>query len=135
MYTLVTIFFASLLGIIIMIGRKLALVGDGANLDKDYTHPFVSDLQRLKHFAVDGLHKYGHLSVVLILRFYVKFSNFLKLQYEEIKIKLADLNKKNGKNGDPVEKVEVSKFLKLVSEYKNKIREIKHKIHEEENNS
>ena len=37
---------------------------------------------------------------------------------------------KNNING---EKKEISKFLKIIGDYKNKIREIKHRIKKEEN--
>ena len=51
-----------------------------------------------------------------------------------MKNKIKKVNKKNQANGKAGEKVEVSKFLKMMSDYKQKIREIRHKIKEEENN-
>jgi RAB protein geranylgeranyltransferase component A len=59
----------------------------------------------------------------------------LKRNYKAIKTKLVNrINKsKNNIAGELPEKREVSKFLKMVSEYKHKIKKIKHQILEEEN--
>ncbi|OGI57249.1 hypothetical protein A3B85_00205 [Candidatus Nomurabacteria bacterium RIFCSPHIGHO2_02_FULL_37_13] len=135
MYFLFILFFVSLISIAIMIGRKLASARNGEITEQKHSHPFVPNLQKIKHLVFENTKKYGHLSVVAILRFYIRFSNFLKYKYEEIKIKIKNANTKNHANGDLSEKVEVSKFLKIISDYKNKIKEIKHKIREEENNS
>ena len=49
----------------------------------------------------------------------------------QIKIRVKNIAKKRN-GGHWPEKNEVSKFLKMISEYKRKIREIKHQIKEEE---
>jgi len=134
MYILLILFFVSLIGIIIMIGRKLAVIADGQIVEKDYDHPFVPHLRKVKHLTFTNIKKYGHLSLVEILRFHFRSSNVLKNKYEEVKTKIKNVNKKNQANGKAGEKVEVSKFLKMMSDYKQKIREIRHKIKEEENN-
>ncbi|OGI63357.1 hypothetical protein A2818_01445 [Candidatus Nomurabacteria bacterium RIFCSPHIGHO2_01_FULL_40_12] len=124
-------FFISLIGIVIMIGRKLALVQNGKIIEKEYIHPFVPDFQKMKYVILESLEKYGHLSLVAILRSYIKITNFVKYQYEEIKIKIQNRRKEKILNG---EIKETSKFLKMISDYKHKIRKIKHSIHEEEKN-
>jgi hypothetical protein len=56
----------------------------------------------------------------------------LNKKYQEIKIKLKERQeRKLSKNGN--KKAEPNKFLKTISEYKRKIRRIKHQIKEEEN--
>ena len=95
----------------------------------------IPHLEKVKDLAVKNIKKYGHLSLVVTLRLYIRSTNFFKNKYEEIKIKIKNINTKNHANGDSSEKIEVSKFLKIISDYKRKIREMKHKIHEEEKNS
>lgn len=93
----------------------------------------IPHLEKIKDLTIQNIKKYGHLSVVATLRFYIRGTKVLKNRYEEIKIKIKDIHdKKNNING---ERKEISKFLKIISDYKHKIREIKHKIHEEEKNS
>jgi len=132
MYISLIIFFISLTSIIIMIGRKLASLPNGEITEGEYAHPFVPDFQKIRHLTAENIKKYGRLSVVMILRLQVKSANFLKYKYEEIKAKISKLNRKKNENGEVKESVEVSKFLKMVSDYKGKIREIKNKITEEE---
>jgi hypothetical protein len=48
-----------------------------------------------------------------------------------LKIKVKEILTKRSKN--KVEKTEPNKFLKMISEYKHKIKKIKHQIKEEEN--
>ncbi|KKR01428.1 MAG: hypothetical protein UT98_C0003G0046 [Candidatus Nomurabacteria bacterium GW2011_GWF2_40_31] len=120
----------SLIGIVIMIGRKLEVVENGQMPDNGYKHPFVGDMQNIKEIITVNTKKYGHLTVVTILRFYIRGTNLLKNSYEKIKIKIDNIGKDKHADG---EKKEISKFLKIIGDYKHKIREIKHKIKEEEN--
>jgi hypothetical protein len=54
----------------------------------------------------------------------------LKEKWSELKKRIIQISETRNKNG---EIAQTSKFLKVMAEYKNKIREIKHKIQEEEN--
>ena len=138
MYLPLILFFISLVGIVFLIGRKLRIVrnsGIGEVVDQDYAHPFVPDLLKLKNISIINIKKYGHLSLVTILRFHVKSNNFFKNEYSKMKERIKNMTVKKDQNGNKVERAQVSKFLKVVSEYKHKLREIKHKIHEEENGS
>ena|SRR3989344_8829845 len=136
MYILLILFFISLLGIVFMIGRKLVLIQNRQSLneipaeeDRQFEiHPYIKEV---KYITIKNIKKYGHISLVETLRFYIRSSNFLKNKYEEIKIK--NIQYRNRLASDLPEK-QVSKFLKMISDYKHKIREIKHKIHEEERN-
>ena|SRR3989344_5088642 len=134
MYILLILFFMSLLGIIIMIGRKLVLLQNGQTMSQEKVLFEVPYIKEIKYIIIKNIRKYGHISLVTTLRFYIRSSNLLKNKYEKIKIKIKNVTR-NGLYNDSLEKVEVSKFLKMISDYKHKIREIKHKIHEEEKNS
>ncbi len=131
MFTLLILFLVSSLGITLMIGRKWRLASQGHITFRDSLHPFVPDIQKVKFLAVEGTKKSVHFTVVNILRLHVKSSNAIKNKYTAIK---ARINDKMNEDDGTGEKVGVSKYLKMISDYKQKIREIKHKIHEEENN-
>ena len=132
MYPLLILFSASLLGIIAMIGRKFVLLKNGqASLKEEEILSESPFLKEWRHFTVKNVKKYGQASLVIILRFYIRSTNSLKNKYEKIKIRVKNIAKKRN-DGHLPEKIEVSKFLKIISEYKRKIREIKHQIKEEE---
>ncbi|OGI66301.1 hypothetical protein A3A95_01790 [Candidatus Nomurabacteria bacterium RIFCSPLOWO2_01_FULL_39_18] len=118
-----------------MVGRKLTLVRSGQIVEVYHSHPFILDFDKVKYRSFKHGKRILYLILFITIRFYVRSSNFLRNKYNEMKIKLKTLNKKGGANGNLGEKVEVSKFLRIVSEYKHKIKEIKHKVHEEEKNS
>jgi hypothetical protein len=133
MNALLILFFSSLLGIAIMLGRKIVFAPHGEMFEEDYEHPFVPDIEKIKALTLHHTKRYGHKGLVTTLRLYLKSRHLLKNTYEVSKEKIKNLNTKNGTNGEVVEKVEVSKFLKAMSAYKNRIRAIKRKIKEEEN--
>ena len=85
-----------------------------------------------KQLTVKNVKKHGYTGLVATIRFYVRSSNFLKNKYQETRIKIKNIRAKNTNSGT-TEKKEVNKFLKMISEYKNKIKKIKHRIKEEEN--
>src|ERR1035437_9542648 len=129
MYFLLTLFFVSLFGIILMIGRKLVLLQNGVVFQKE-TILKTPSLEEWKHLTITSVKKHGYTGLVATIRFYIRSTNFLKNKYQEIKTKVKNIN---GKKLREEEKREVSGFLKMISEYKQKIREIKHKIKKEEN--
>ena len=119
-----------------MIGRKLLMLQNGQASYRDNAETFLKAqyFEELKHSAIKTIKKHRYTGLVTIVRIYVKSSNFIKDKYEQVKIKIKNIyHKKIGRETEIKEKQEVPKFLKIVSEYKNKIREIKHKIKEEEN--
>jgi|SRR3989338_9422145 len=130
MYILLILFFTSLTSIIFMIGRKLFLLQDGQTVSNTDVPFEIPHLEKVKHFTLKNIKKYEHIILVEILRFYVRFANLLKNKYQELKIKIRNKIIKNDINND---KQEISKFLKIIGDYKNRIREIKHKIKKEEN--
>lgn len=132
MYILLTLFFISLVGIIVMIGRKLLMFQNGQILDRGEIIFKIPHFEELKYLITKNIKKHGYKGLVVTIRFYFRSANLLKNKYQEVKIKVKDMRVKNSKNNGEQQK-EVSKFLKIISEYKHKIREIKHKIKEEEN--
>lgn len=130
MYILLTLFFISLAGIIIMIGRKLLIIQNGQTLSKENFLLKTSYLKEVKHLTVKNIKGYGYKGLVVIIRSYIRTVKVLKNKYQEIKEKTKKISKKN----IVAQKKEVNKFLGIISEYKQKIREIKHRIKEEEEN-
>jgi len=132
MYFLLILFFGSLAGITFMIGRKYMVMQEGGvvhheNLFKD------SYLEDLKRTLIKNSKRYSYVGLVVIVRFYVHSANFLKKKYEEAKIKIKEVYQRKVKKDVVVEKREVSGFLKMISDYKHKIRKIRRQIKEEEN--
>ncbi len=132
MYLLLILFFASLLAIIVMIGRKLlSLEHEEAITEEEFLFE-VPHLDTVSRLALKNMKKYGHLGLIATIRLYFRSTNILKSKLEVAKEKIKEVTEKKDPNG---EKPKISKFLKTVTDYKHKIREIKHKIKEEENSS
>lgn len=130
MYLLLILFFGSLLVISFMIGRKVWMLQSGHIFHKD--EAFLKNyLEELKHLAAKNIKKYGYAGLVTAIRLHIRSKKMASNKYQEIKIKINSMRSKKAKAGAE-EKQEISKFLKIISEYKHKIREIKHKINEEE---
>lgn len=130
MYILLILFFTSLISIIIMIGRKYAILEHEQVLNHEEVLFELPYLKEIKYVTAKSVKKHGYAGLVGIMRIYLRSTNFLKEKYKEIKIKIENRRKINQING---EKKEISKFLKVIADYKHKIREIKHKIKKEEN--
>lgn len=117
-----------------MIGRKLISIKNGHS-EVQMEVPFeIPYLKETKDLIVENIKKYEHLSLIVVVKSYLQLTNFLKNKYGEVKNKIQNRNKKNIANNITSEKAEVSRFLKIISDYKHKIKEIKHKIKEEEKN-
>jgi len=131
MYFLLILFFGSLAGITFMIGRKLIMLSNGQASHNSETFFQTEHLEKLKHLTIKNVKKHGYTGLVVTIRFYIRSMNLLKNKYQEAKDKIKNIHAKNlNHDGN---KREVNKFLKMMSEYKHKIREIKTRIHEEEN--
>jgi len=119
-----------------MIGKKLILL---KNKKIEYTERIlfkIPNLDEIKNITAKNSKRYGYIILVKIIRFYIRTSILLKYIYAITKKKIKNIyykyfpykiKEKNKKN-------EVSKFLKMISDYKHKIKNIKDKIVEEENN-
>ena len=133
MYLPLILFFLSLVGIIAMIWFKLALVRNDQVVKIQHPHPFVSDLEKIKHSTFKNTKKFGYVALFVTFRFFIKSSNFIKTKSRMLAKELKDklVKNKNG-IGETMEKKEVSKYLKVISDYRQKIRKMKHRIKEEE---
>ena len=131
MYFLLILFFGSLLSITFMVGKKLILLRSGTVIPREEIISKDQYLEELKYVTIKNIKKYSYLGLVASIRFYFHFANLLKKKYQETKIKIKEMR---GKRLNVVnnEKREASKFLKMISEYKHKIRNIKRQIKEEE---
>ena len=131
-YFILTTFFISLLSIIFMIWRKLVLLKNGQYEIPTETSFEVPYLKEARNLTIRNIKKYEHISLVLLVKFYIQLSDFLKNQYKELNIRVQNIHTRNHSTARLREKVESSKFFKLISVYKHKIKEITHKIKEGE---
>ncbi len=134
MYLILTLFFISLLSITSMLGYKVSLARNGSLQMRDDVHLGFPDLHKIKKFTKRGMRRYGFIALVIVIKVYVKIGLFSKQIFETTKSGIIKMLRKNKKFNleDSFEKREVSGFLKMVSEYKHKVKSIKHKIIEEE---
>jgi len=129
-YFLLILFFASLTSIIIMIGKRWAVLEHEHMMHQEEVLFELPYLKELKHATVQNAKKHSYAFLVGTIRIYVLSTNWLKNKYRDIKNKMHRISLESHENG---QKKEISKFLKTIGDYKHKIREIKHKIKEEEN--
>jgi hypothetical protein len=117
-----------------MIWREMMLIKNGQVVAVEHSHPFVPEVQKIKNLTFEGIKKFGYVIVFLTLKSFMKSSNFIKNKSKSIIKEVQDRLSKN-KNinfNELTEKKEISKYLKIISEYRQKIRKIKHRIKEEE---
>ncbi len=133
-YFLLILFFGSLVGITFMVGRKFLLIQDGQtlNINKNEVFSETKYLEELKHATIKNTKKHGYLLLVITIRTYFRTANLLKSKYEKTKNKVRELYQKRKKQIH-TEKIGENSFLKMISEYKHKIRKIKQQVEEEEN--
>lgn len=133
MNTLLILFFVSLLGISFMVGRKVKLLRRGA-LEVSGEFPWrVPETHEVRRITVRSLKRYGYVILVISIRSYIKSSDFIKEKYGKLKYRIiSNIDKRMNKGVVSEEAKEPSKFLKMVSEYKNKVKEIKDRIREQE---
>lgn len=131
-YFILTLFFVSLISILVMIGRKLVLVKrgqvemiEGASFEIPY-------LKEARQITIENIKKYEHVALVGIVKFYVQSSLFLKNKYQESKTKIQNIHIKHYPNGELKEKIKGSKFIEMISSYTHRIKKIRHEIKEQE---
>lgn len=132
LYFLLVLFFSSLISIIFMIGKKLVMIKNGRYEIVEEATFEIPYIKEAKDLTVEGIKKYEHLSLVFIVKSYFKFINFIKHAHVEWKNKIKNIHIKKYPNGELIEKIESSKVVKFVSGYKHRIKEIVHKVKEEE---
>src|SRR3989338_8732371 len=127
MYLLI-IFFISLIGAGAMIGRKVVMLRRGEVKEEGEMLIKIPPLSHVENATLEGLKIWGDALLVVTVKMYVQSVNLVKSLYGQAKSNLKKIiNTYYRPNGEEGEK-EVSKFLKMISTYKNKIRKIKHKI-------
>jgi len=132
MYFFLILFFASLLGIIFMLGWKLHAL-DGLPVTEPVAPFPMPRFDDLGDRTLKILRRLGYLCLVASIRFYVKISLWLKNKYTQMQVKLAE---RHQKSGDDTASPKISnKFLRVITESKRKISRIKAEIKEEETNS
>jgi hypothetical protein len=117
-----------------MIGKKLIMLKNGQLLNAERSEFFLKapQVEEWKEITIKHTKKHGYSLLVMTIRLYFRSSNFLKSKYQEVKEKIKEKQSKREKTTSGGEK-EINSFLKMVSEYKNKIRRIKEQVKEEEN--
>jgi hypothetical protein len=117
-----------------MIGRKLLMLQSG-KIEIIHSGEDIAGtpyfLEEWKHLIFKSVKMYSYVMLVETIRLYFRLNNLSRNKYQEIKSKLKELYDTRQRIGN-LEKREVSKFLKMVSEYKGKIRKIKDRVKEEE---
>ncbi len=84
-------------------------------------------LKEIQETTVHNAKRYGYVALVITIRLYMRVMNYFKNKYQNIKTKIQARSLANDND-----KKEISKFLKIITEYKQKVREIKHRIRKEE---
>ena len=126
------LFFASLLGIVVMTGRKLFLLEKQPVIAEEEILVQTPDFKEIRHVFIRKTREYGYVALVEIIRFSVRSSKFLKHKYKEAENKIRGLARKHITHEEEVQKKEVSSFLKKISEYKHKLKKIKNQVIKEE---
>ena len=132
MYVLLSLFFVSLIGIMFMIGRKHILIQNGYAFEEKDFAPDREYFEDLKSKTSKKLSKISFVLLVIMVRFYVKFSDVIKSGYRWSLEKIRNVVVKKSDDGAIKIKVQKeNKFLKVMGQYKKKIRRIKDKVRQE----
>lgn len=127
------LFLISLLGILFILRRKTVMLRKGVITPEGEFPWKVPETEEVKYLASKNLRKIGYIVLVIIIHAYLKSSDLIKESYHGVRNKLKKIINKRNLKPENRENKEVSGFLKMVSEYKEKVRKIKNKIREEEN--
>ncbi len=99
-----------------------------------HSHHFTLDPQKIKSAILTGFKKSGYVALFITLKLSIKSLNFIKVKGKKLIIEIERKFQKN-KNElleEVAEKKEVSKYLKTISEYRQKIKLMKYRIKKEE---
>ena len=131
MTLLLSLFFISLICLTIMFGRKLAMIkGNGIEIVEEHSAIEIPYVAEIRHLTFKKIKRLGYVSLVTTIRLYFRSKNTVVSKYEDLKKKMKQVHKSEIAEG--TNQKEVSRFLKTMSDYKNKIRKIKTQIKEEE---
>lgn len=131
----IILFFISLLGITVLIGRRLLLIYNGTLSNNRIIGDFafeVADLEDVKHLTTKKIKKYGYVLLVNTIKIYVKSGITIKKVYTRTTEKIYDINRKYFKKNESYDNIKpASSFLSTIGEYKKKIGRITKEIKEE----
>ena len=125
------LFFLSLIGIIFMIAKKLLVLDKIQEKSNELPLFETPNLREIKQTAISSARFLGHKTLLLILRIYIISANFLKQRKNHLFEKVKKVLHKRGVVKTPEINPEPSKFIKMVSDYKRKIRRMTHRIKQE----
>jgi len=126
-------FFGSLLGLGAMIGRKFVALKRAGGLHLfEGTRFELPYLDEIKGGLKDGLKKLEHTALVFLVRMYIRGKSFVRSKYRNLKKSIRRKLNKEDEDGNPRE---VSKFLQMLAQYKERVDEMKKQIKKEEKNS
>ena len=126
------LFFISAMGLSILIGRKMyVLRHTEVHVPKDLDFTIdVPDFEDVKHVFITKSRRYGYVALVITIRLYVIGTHAAKQNIRKLTQLIKDrVHKRQIK---PKAQKPENKFLKRITEYKNKIERIKDRIKTEE---
>ncbi|MFN4181315.1 MAG: hypothetical protein ACK4FA_01285 [Candidatus Paceibacteria bacterium] len=127
------LFFTSAIGITALVGRKVyALRHTEVHVPRDIDFTIdVPDFEEVKNTLIKKSRRYGYVALVVTIRLYVLGTHATKHHTRQIVKKIKErLNKRH--TAKPTTHKSENKFLKKVTEYKNRIEKIKEQIKTEE---
>ncbi len=128
---LLTLFFTSLAGIILMIGHKFSLVRHGHIEAIEPLDSLMPDVHKARNIVLRSFKKMIYAVTFVVLHIYVKITTLLKKGYNILKTKVQDMFIRHLENNRESRR-DTNKVLKVIADYKRKISIMKSKIHEEE---
>ncbi|MFA6258361.1 MAG: hypothetical protein WCX79_01550 [Candidatus Paceibacterota bacterium] len=115
---------------LIIISRKMSLIeGEEFSFDfkERYQNPFNEDIKKVKFIVKKKTKKYIYLTLFSVLRFYIHSIKFFKKKSLELAKKIEEKLIKSQITDKNEEKEEIDRRLRIVSEYIEKIREVRKK--------
>ncbi len=125
------LFLISITGLLILIGRKMLVMRQGdlhipANFDFSIEVP---DFEEVREVVIKKSRRYGYIMLVITIRLYVLSAHTIKQQSKSI---ISKIKSRIPASHKTLNDKKENKFLKKVSDYKQKISHLKSKIKEEE---
>ena len=115
-----------------MIAKKLVVLEKVHEKNGELPLFETPNLREIKQTIISTAKFLGHKTLLVTLRIYIITINFIKQRKNNLVQKIKNLLKKKG----VVENVEInkepSKFIKVVSDYKRKVRKMTHRIKQAE---
>ena len=124
----IVLFFVSLLGIIIMLGRKLRVLGNGQAFPTEQAALPSLRFEETRGFILKIVKRLGYFLLVESIRVYVKLADAVKKTWMKLRARFEKIATPGSESAIKPP----SKFLKTIADYKRKVRKIKEQVKEEE---